>query len=39
MADTSPVALAGTVDRYCTWAGSRSTTSALRQGPEVLLQL
>src|ERR1700712_2072895 len=39
IAATSPVGLAGTVDRYCTEAGSRSSTSAFRQGPEVLLQL
>ena len=39
IAATSPVGLAGTVERYCTSAGSRSTTSAFRHGPEVLLQL
>src|SRR3954471_15158163 len=38
-AATSPAGLAGTVDRNCTEAGSRSTTWAFRQGPEVLLQL
>ena len=38
-AATSPVGLAGTVERNWTSGGSRSTTSALRQGPEVLLQL
>src|SRR5215510_14142953 len=36
VADTSEV---GTVDTICTSIGSRSTTSALRQGPDVLLQL
>ena len=39
MAATSPVGLAGTVETYCTEAGSRSSTSAFRQGPDVLLQL
>ncbi len=39
MAKTSPVGLAGTVERYATSAGSRSITSAPRHGPDVLLQL
>jgi hypothetical protein len=39
IAATSPVGLAGTVETNCTATGSRSSTSAFRQGPEVLLQL
>ena len=39
IAATSPVGLAGTVEMNCTSVGSRSTTCAFRQGPEVLLQL
>src|SRR4051812_40346653 len=39
IAATSPVGLAGTVEISCTSIGSRSSTSAFRQGPDVLLQL
>src|SRR5215475_8255967 len=39
IACTSPVGEAGTVETNWTTAGRRSSTSAFRQGPDVLLQL